>query len=51
MLLLPIVGLVSAVLLYYFVAGFGKSTTLNTQINILQSWVIPGTLLLPTRTF
>lgn len=50
MLLLPIVGLVSAVLLYYFVAGFGKSTTLNTQINILQSWVIPGTLLLTIIT-
>lgn len=44
--LLPVIGLVSAVLLYYLIAGFGKSNTLNAQINILQIWVVPGSMLL-----
>ena len=44
--LLPVIALVSAALLYYLIAGFGKSNTLNRQINILQIWVIPGCLLL-----
>ena len=46
LLLLPVMGLVNAVLLYYLIAGFGQSNTLNAQINILQIWVIPGSVLL-----
>lgn len=44
--LLPVISLMSAVLLYYLIAGFGKSSTLNAQINIMQTWVVPGVLLL-----
>ncbi len=44
--LLPIIGLMSAVLLYYLIAGIGKSNTLNEQINIMQTWIVPGVLLL-----
>ena len=44
--LLPVIGLMSAVLLYYLIAGIGKSSTLNAQINIMQTWVVPGVLLL-----
>jgi len=46
MILLPVIGLVTVVLLYYLIAGFGRSNALNSQINILQIWVVPGTVLL-----
>ena len=43
--LLPVLGAVSAALLYYLVAGFGQSNTLNARINVLQIWVVPGAVL------
>ena len=46
LVMLPLIGLVNAVLLYYLIAGFGQSNTLNAQINILQIWVVPGSVLL-----
>ena len=46
LILLPLIGLVSAAMLYYLIAGFGQSTNLNAQINVLQIWVVPGAVLL-----
>ncbi|MBR5110532.1 MAG: GHKL domain-containing protein [Clostridia bacterium] len=46
LVMLPVIGLVNAVLLYYLIAGFGQSNTLNVQINILQIWVVPGSVFL-----
>ena len=46
MIMLPVISLVTLILLYYLIAGFGQSNTLNKQINILQIWVVPGAVLL-----
>lgn len=43
---LPLLGLVSAAMLVYLVAGFGQFTALNKQLNIMQIWVVPGVFLL-----